>query len=182
MSKREQLRDDHVENRLIRRRLVFAAVVVLLLLGLILGRLYVLQVVDYEHFSTLSDSNRVRIKALPPPRGLIYDRNGLVLADNLPAYRLELVREQIADLDATLNKLKHYVHFSEQDQSRFERALKRRRPFESVPLRLNLSDSEVARLAANLHQFEGVESNLVSSFSSNLPMPDTKLAVTQIFV
>ena len=71
---------------------------VLLLLGLV-GRLYVLQVVDYEHFSTLSDSNRVRIKALPPTRGLIYDRNGVVMADNLPAYRLEIVREQVPDLD-----------------------------------------------------------------------------------
>lgn len=159
MTKRERLRDDYLENRLIRRRLVLSAIIIVVMLSLVLGRLYVLQVVDYEHFSTLSDSNRVRIKALPPTRGLIYDRNGLVMADNLPAYRLEIVREQIADLDATLEQLKQYVDFSEQDQKRFEQALKRRRPFESVPLRLNLNDEEVARLAVNLHQFEGVEIN-----------------------
>ena len=159
MSKREQLKDDYLENRLIRRRLVLAAVFTVLLLSLVVGRLYVLQVVEHEHFSTLSDSNRVRIKALPPTRGLIFDRHGVVMADNLPAYRLEIVREQVNDLDATLQQLRQYVDVSEQDLKRFKQSLKRRRPFESIPLRLNLDDEEVARLAVNLHQFEGVEIN-----------------------
>jgi penicillin-binding protein 2 len=159
MSKREQLKDDYLENRLIRRRLVLAAVFTVLLLSLVVGRLYVLQVVEHEHFSTLSDSNRVRIKALPPTRGLIFDRHGVVMADNLPAYRLEIVREQVSDLDATLQQLRQYVDFSEQDLKRFKQSLKRRRPFESIPLHLNLDDEEVARLAVNLHQFEGVEIN-----------------------
>jgi len=159
MSKREQLKDDYLENRLIRRRLVLAAVFTVLLLSLVVGRLYVLQVVEHEHFSTLSDSNRVRIKALPPTRGLIFDRHGVVMADNLPAYRLEIVREQVKDLDATLQQLRQYVDFSEQDLKRFKQSLSRRRPFESIPLRLNLDDGEVARLAVNLHQFEGVEIN-----------------------
>jgi penicillin-binding protein 2 len=159
MSKREQLKDDYLENRLIRRRLVLAAVFTVLLLSLVVGRLYVLQVVEHEHFSTLSDSNRIRIKALPPTRGLIFDRHGVVMADNLPAYRLEIVREQVNDLDATLQQLRQYVDFSEQDLKRFEQSLRRRRPFESIPLRLNLDDEEVARLAVNLHKFEGVEIN-----------------------
>ena len=159
MSKREQLKDDYLENRLIRRRLVLAAVFTVLLLSLVVGRLYVLQIVEHEHFSTLSDSNRVRIKALPPTRGLIFDRHGVVMADNLPAYRLEIVREQVNDLEVTLQQLRQYVDFSEQDLKRFKQSLKRRRPFESIPLRLNLDDEEVARLAVNLHQFEGVEIN-----------------------
>ena len=159
MSKREQLRDDYLENRLIRRRLVLSAVIIVVLLSIVLGRLYVLQVIDHEHFSTLSDSNRVRIKALPPTRGLIYDRNGIVMANNLPAYRLEIVREQVGNLDRTLARLKNYIDYSEQDLKRFEQASRRRRPYESVPLRLNLNDEEVARLAVNLHQFEGVEIN-----------------------
>jgi penicillin-binding protein 2 len=159
MSKREQLQDDYLENRLIRRRLVLAAVFTVVLLCLVFGRLYVLQVVEYEHFSTLSDSNRVSIKALPPTRGLIFDRNGIVMADNLPAYRLEIVREQVNDLDLVLQQLQQYVDVSDQDLKRFHQALKRRRPFESIPLRLNLDDAEVARLAVNLHQFEGVEIN-----------------------
>ena len=159
MSKREQLKDDYLENRLIRRRLVVAAIVIVVLLGLVLGRLYVLQVVEYEHFSTLSDSNRIRIKALPPTRGLIFDRHGVVMANNLPTYRLEIVREQVADLDATLEQLQQYVEYSEQDLKRFKQSIKRRRPFESIPLKLNLNDEEVARLAVNLHKFEGVEIN-----------------------
>jgi penicillin-binding protein 2 len=159
MSKREQLKDDYLENRLIRRRLVLAALFTVLLLSVVLGRLYVLQIMEHEHFSTLSDSNRVRIKALPPTRGLIYDRNGVVMADNLPAYRLEIVREQVPDLESTLQQLKQYVDYSDQDLKRFHQSLARRRPFESIPLRLNLNDEEVARMAVNLHKFEGVEIN-----------------------
>jgi penicillin-binding protein 2 len=140
MSKREQLKDDYLENRLIRRRLVLAAVFVVILLGLVLGRLYMLQVVEYEHFSTLSDSNRIRIKALPPTRGLIFDRHGVVMANNLPTYRLEIVREQVEDLDATLEQLREFVEYTEQDLKRFKQSSKRRRPFESIPLRLNLND------------------------------------------
>jgi penicillin-binding protein 2 len=159
MLKREQLKDDFLENRLIRRRLVLSAIFTVILLGLVLGRLYVLQVVEHEHFSTLSDSNRIRIKALPPTRGLIFDRNGVVMANNLPAYRLEIVREQVEDLDDTLLQLKQYIDYTEQDLKRFKQFSRRRRPFESIPLRLNLKDEEVARLAVNLHRFEGVEIN-----------------------
>jgi len=159
MSKREQLKDDFLENRLIRRRLVLSAIFTVILLSLVLGRLYVLQIVEHEHFSTLSDSNRIRIKALPPTRGLIFDRHGVVMANNLPAYRLEIVPEQVEDLDSTLLQLKQYIDYTEQDLKRFKQSSKRRRPFESIPLRLNLEDEEVARLAVNLHRFEGVEIN-----------------------
>jgi penicillin-binding protein 2 len=76
MFRRVPLKDDYLENRLIRRRIVLSALFILVLLSLLLGRLYVLQIIDYDHFTTLSDSNRVRIKALPPTRGLIFDRNG----------------------------------------------------------------------------------------------------------
>ncbi len=159
MASREQLKDDYSETRLIQRRLIEAAVNVLLMKSLELGRLYVLQVVEHDHFSTLSNSNRVRIKALPPTRGLIYDRNGVVLADNLPAYRLEIIRERVDDLDATLQDLQQYVELSELAIKRFRQASKRARPFESIPLLLNLSDDEVASLAVNLHKFKGVEIN-----------------------
>lgn len=159
MPPRVQLRDDYLESRLIRRRLVLSAAFIFVLITLVLGRLYVLQIVDYDHFSTLSDSNRVRIKALPPTRGLIFDRNGVVMANNLPSYRLEIVREQVDDIDLTLRQLGRYIDFTDQDLKRFKEASHRRRPFESIPLKLNLDDTEVARLAVNLHQFEGVEIN-----------------------
>jgi penicillin-binding protein 2 len=168
MSKREQLKDDFLEYRLIRRRLVLSAVVIVAMLSLVIGRLYVLQVVEYDHYVTLSDSNRIRIKALPPTRGLIYDRHGVVMADNLPAYRLEIVREQVDDLDETIDRLRQYVEFDDQDLKRFRQASLRRRPYESVPLKLNLNDEEVARLAVNLHQFEGVEIN--ARLTRNYPL------------
>ena len=159
MFTRVHLKDDYFENRLIRRRLIVSAGIVLAMLVVVLVRLYVLQIVDYEHFSTLSDSNRVRIKALPPARGLIYDRNGVVMANNLPAYRLEITREQVDDMEDTLTRLKAYIDYTDQDLKRFQQSSNRRRPYESIPLRLNLSDEEVARLAVNLHQFTGVEIN-----------------------
>ena len=159
MFKRVYLKDDFLESRLIRRRLIVSAGIVLVVIDIVVARLYVLQIVDYEHFSTLSDSNRIRIRALPPTRGLIYDRNGVVMANNLPAYRLEIVREQVEDMDETLSRLKHYIAYTDQDLDRFQLLSRRRRPFESIPLRLNLNDEEVARLAVNLHKFSGVEIN-----------------------
>ena len=159
MFRRIHLKDDFLENRLIRRRLIVSAGIVLVLIIVVLARLYVLQIVDYEHFATLSDSNRVRIKALPPARGLIFDRNGMVMANNLPAYRLEIIREQVEDMDDTLSRLRKYIDYTDQDLERFKQSSSRRRPFESIPLRLNLNDEEVARLAVNLHQFSGVEIN-----------------------
>jgi len=168
MSKRVHLKDDHLEYRLIRRRLIVSAAIILVLMVTLLVRLYILQVVDYEHFSTLSDSNRVRIRALPPARGIIFDRNGVVIARNLPAYRLEIIREQIDDIEDTLTRLKQYVDYSEQDLKRYRQSSKRRRGFESIPLRLNLNDDEVARLAVNLHKFKGVEIN--ARLARNYPL------------
>ncbi|MFT5598370.1 MAG: penicillin-binding protein 2 [Gammaproteobacteria bacterium] len=159
MSRRVHLKDEHMETRLIRRRIILSALFILILLSVLLGRLYVLQIVDHEYFSTLSDNNRVRIKALPPARGLIYDRNGVVMANNLPAYRLEIIKEQVEDLDQTLIDLKQYVDYSDLDLRRYRQAVNRRRSFESIPLRLNLNDDEVARLAVNLYKFDGVEIN-----------------------
>jgi penicillin-binding protein 2 len=159
MALRERLKDNYQETCLIRRRLIVAGVIVLVLMSIVLARLYVLQVVEHDHYSTLSNSNRVRLKALPPTRGLIYDRNGVVLADNLPAYRLEIIREQVDDLDDTLERLQQYVDISAQAIKKFRQASRRRKSYESVPLLLNLSDSELARLAVNLHKFKGVEIN-----------------------
>ncbi len=168
MAYREQLKDDYSETRLIQRRLIVAGIIVFVAMAIVLTRLYVLQVVDHDHFATLSNSNRVRLKPMPPSRGLIFDRNGVVLADNLPAYRLEIIREQVEDLDATLKDLSELVEISKLDEKRFRRASSRRRPFEGVPLLLNLSDDEVARLAVNLHRFKGVEIN--ARLTRNYPL------------
>jgi penicillin-binding protein 2 len=170
MSSRVHLKDDYLETRLIRRRIILSALFILVLLSVLLGRLYLLQILDYEHFNTLSDNNRVRIKALPPTRGLIYDRNGVVMANNLPTYRLEIIREQVEDIDQTLIDLKQYVDYSNLDLRRYRQAVNRRRSFESIPLRLNLNDAEVARLAVNLYKFDGVEIN--ARLTRNYPQGD----------
>ena len=168
MAYREQLKDDYSETRLIRRRLLVSATIVLVLMSIVLGRLYVLQVVEHDHFATLSNSNRVRLKALPPTRGLIYDRNGIELANNRPSYRLEVIREEVDDMDAILLQLQDYVAITDYEIQKFKLASQRRRPFESVPLLLNLSDDELARLAVNMHKFQGVEIN--ARLTRNYPL------------
>ncbi|HUD96362.1 MAG TPA: penicillin-binding protein 2, partial [Woeseiaceae bacterium] len=89
------IKDHHREKQLFTTRVAMAAVFCVLLIGLVVARLVQLQIFDYEHFAERSQGNRIRIEALPPNRGLIYDRHGRILAENLPAYQLELIPEQV---------------------------------------------------------------------------------------
>jgi penicillin-binding protein 2 len=129
----------------------------LILLIALVVRLGYLQVIENAHFSDLSENNRVRLMALPPNRGLIYDRNGVVLAENQPSFHLELVPEQVADLKATIASLSKLVQINPQDIKRFYADMGHHRPFESVSLRSRLDDGEVARLAANRYRFPGMD-------------------------
>lgn len=156
MTGHRAIKDSGLERRLFKSRLVIiAALVGAGLLGLV-GRLAYLQVYAYEHFATLSEDNRVRLVPLPPPRGLIYDRNGVLLARNLPQYRLELVPEEIDDLGATLEQLRGLVDIRPVDIERFRSAVQRQQPFQGAPLRFNLGEQELARIAVNRHRFPGV--------------------------
>jgi penicillin-binding protein 2 len=157
MANRVTLKDDYLESQLMRRRAIVAGALILALITLLASRLYFLQVSSHEHYSTLSMNNRVRLTAVPPPRGLIYDRNGAVLADNLPTYQLEVTPEEVPDMGATLAGLQQVIVLDDPDIQRFKDALKRQRPFEGVPLRFNLTDTEVARFAVNRHRFPGVD-------------------------
>lgn len=157
MASRVTIKDDYFEARLLQRRTFVAGALILILMAILVTRLYFLQVAGHEHYSTLSLNNRVRLTAVPPPRGLIYDRNGVVLADNLPTYQLEVTPEEVDDMDDTLAALKEIIDLSDSDIERFEESLRRQRPFEGVPLRFNLSDVEVARFAVNRHRFPGVD-------------------------
>lgn len=157
MPARQAIKNHQQEQHLFFIRVVVILTVVVLLFGLLVARLTHLQVVNYSHFTTLSQNNRVRLEAVPPPRGLIYDRNGVVLAENRPAYQLEVTLEQVRDLEATLSGLAELVTLEESEMARFRRALRGKRPFQAVPLKLNLSDEEVAQFAINRHRFPGVE-------------------------
>jgi penicillin-binding protein 2 len=151
------LKDYFFESRLIMNRaivmLVFAGILILVLFA----RLLYLQVVAHEHFTTLSEDNRVKLQPIPPNRGLIFDRNGIVLAENLPSYRLEITPEQVQDMDATLSALNEIIEIREVDRSRFEKLRKRKPGFEAVPLLFHLDDEQVARFSANRHRFPGVD-------------------------
>ena len=98
-------KDHWTEQRLFLSRLIAAVVVILLLTSVLVGRLFQLQVVEHQQFADLSQGNRLRIEALPPTRGLIFDRNGVVLAQNLPTYSLEVVPESVREMDALIDQI-----------------------------------------------------------------------------
>ena len=157
MAVRQAIKDHYLELKLFNERLLLAALGVIALSLLLLGRLAYLQLYDYDHYTTLSQNNRIRLVALPPARGRIYDRNGTILADNLPSYRLEVIPEQVKDLDATLTELAEVIDISELQLARFHKARQRQPDFQGIPLRFNLQAQEVARFAVDQHRFPGVE-------------------------
>ncbi len=144
------------ESRLFRRRTVVAGLVVVLLLGVLLLRLVNLQIINRDHFITLSRDNRVKVIPLPPTRGLIYDRKGRILAQNLPTHSLEITPERVPDLEKTLEELGRLLPISAADLNRFNKLRRQRRRFDSIPIRVRLSEQEVARFAVNQHRFPGV--------------------------
>ncbi|RPI12749.1 MAG: penicillin-binding protein 2 [Lysobacterales bacterium] len=157
MAGSNRLKDHWAEQRLFGRRVLAASIVILLLLAALGTRLFYLQVVRHDYFSDLSQGNRIRIEPIPPNRGLIFDRHGEALALNRPAYQLELVREQTPDVEDTLARLVGIGLLPEEDVERTMRAIKARRSFDAVPIRLQLSEEELARFAVNRPDFPGVE-------------------------
>ncbi|MET0100573.1 MAG: penicillin-binding protein 2 [Sedimenticola sp.] len=151
------LKDYLRESRLFQHRAITAAVGVILLLAFLLLRLVDLQIFSHSHFTTLSRDNRVKVQPIPPTRGLIYDRNGIILAQNLPAHSLEITPEQVEDIDQTIEALSRLITISENDLKRFQRLRKQRRRFDSIPIRVRLEEEEVARFAINRHNFPGVD-------------------------
>jgi len=157
MLDRIHLKDHLFETRLITNRAILLLVAGALLLSILLVRLLYLQVVSHEHYTTLSEDNRVKLQPLPPNRGLIFDRNGILLAENLPSYRLEITPEQVDDMGATLSALEDIIEIRDIDRSRFEKLLARKPRFEAIPLRFHMNDEDVARFSVNRHRFPGVD-------------------------
>jgi penicillin-binding protein 2 len=152
------LNDPLRERRNFAARAAVLFTLALLLIGGLVVRLIQLQVWEFETYQTRSDENRIQVQPLAPPRGLIFDRNGQLLADNTTIYSLALVRERVADMDALLAQLDELVGVTAEDISAFEKRLqRRRRPFEPVALKETLSEEEIARLAVDRHRLPGVE-------------------------
>lgn len=152
-----QIKDTIRESQAFLARAIVAGLLVFAAIFLVIWRMTQLQVVDHEHFTTLSQENRVKVLPLPPTRGLIYDRRGILLAQNRPAYSLEITPEQVDDLEATIDELGRIIPISEEDQERFWELRKRKRRFDSVPIRVNLSPEETAQFSVHRHRFAGVE-------------------------
>ncbi len=168
MALRLTLKDAVQETYLFRSRAIVAGVFTALALLVLVARLYYLQVVHHTHFTTLSHNNRVAVQPIAPTRGLIYDRNGVILAENLPTYSLELVPERVDDMEQTLAAVRELIDVSESDLARFQDDLRHARRFEEIPLRFRLTDEEVARLAVNRHRLPGVE--IKSRLTRNYPL------------
>ncbi|WP_078121469.1 penicillin-binding protein 2 [Thiosocius teredinicola] len=152
-----QLKDTIRESQAFLNRAIIGGLLVLLAVGALVWRMVQLQVVSHEHFTTLSRENRVKVVPLPPTRGLIYDRKGVLLAQNRPAYSLEITPEQAGNLNDTLAGLGQIIEISEEDLERFWKLRKRKRRFDSVPIRVNLTQEETAQFAVHRHRFPGVD-------------------------
>jgi len=155
--RRQHIKSQALEAAEFRRRALIAFGLVLLVLLALAARYVYLQVVNYEEFAARSANNQVRIVPVPPNRGLIYDRRGRPVAENRPGFRLELVPEKVGDVEQTLARLAEFIALPEEALEEFEKQRPRYRVFDSVPLKFNLSEEEVARFAVDRHLFEGVE-------------------------
>ncbi len=154
--RRDALRDTGREAAINANRVSVALLIVAAALSLITYRYYSLQITQYDQFLTQSERNRVRLEAVPPKRGLIVDRRGRLLATNVPTHRLSIVVERVDDLDGLLAQLGELVALSDEELDRFKQRRSRRRPYDPVPLKLQLSDKEMAVLAVNRHDLAGV--------------------------
>jgi penicillin-binding protein 2 len=151
------LKDAGYEYLVISRRIYFAGMMMFLLGMLIVIRVFFLQVVMHDHFTTLSQHNRVKIQPIAPIRGLIFSSDGVLLANNRPSFSLEIVPEQIKKMDQTISDLATLITIEAKDIERFKKQIKKKHRFVSVPLKFNLSDDEVAKLSVNRHRYPGVE-------------------------
>ncbi len=151
------VRDYLKESKIIHNRIVFLFGFVSLMALILIVRLIHLQISQHQHFSTLAQNNRIDIISLPPVRGLIYDRNGEVLAQNFRVYNLEILPDKVENMDETLNELRQLIDLSDDNIRQFKTLLKRRPGFERQTLRANLKEDEAARLAVNQHRYPGVE-------------------------
>ncbi|TMG97035.1 MAG: penicillin-binding protein 2 [Betaproteobacteria bacterium] len=147
-----ELRDPQRELLHFRRRLLIAGAMVIVAFGGLLGRFVYLQLFQHRHYQTLAESNRIAIVPIVPNRGVMTDRNGVVLAQSYSAYTLEVTPSRVKNLDETIDGLATLVEVQARDRKRFKRLLEESKNFESLPLRTRLSDEEVARFAVNRYR------------------------------
>ena len=158
MSQPIRLKDHEKDARLVRNRVVVGAVAIVLLICVLIARLYYLQIIQYDYHSTLSENNRVHVQPIPPTRGLIFDRNGVIVADNRPSFSLSMTRERAGNWQEVLDNIVEVLELTADDRALFEKRMRQgRRPFEPVPILFELSEEQIARVAVNQFRLPGVE-------------------------
>lgn len=159
MPRRITLKNYHQEAKLFTNRLIFAGVMVAVLSLCLITRLAFLQLYEHNLYTTLSTKNQLALIPVEPNRGLIYDRNGVLLAENLPAFSLDLIPYHIKDLQATLQQLQQLFHIDDEKMEQFHKHRRQHRAFEPVPLLLKLTPKQVAHFYVNQQRFPGVMIN-----------------------
>ncbi len=154
-----EIRNSRLEIHHFRVRLAVASAFVLCMFALLAARFVYLQVIQHEYYSTLAEANRISIVPIPPSRGIIVDRNGVLLANNYAAYTLEITPRKVADVEALVDELATVVEITARDRRRFRKLIDESKSFESLPIRTRLSDEEIARFAAHRYRFPDVEMN-----------------------
>ncbi|WP_194089752.1 penicillin-binding protein 2 [Vibrio hibernica] len=155
--RRSQIRDYTAEAKLFTRRAIVAFISILALVGVLLGNLYYIQIEQYQDYKTRSNDNRIKIVPIAPNRGLIYDRNGKLLASNRPVFNLEITPEKVVDIDQTIAGLRKIIPISDEQVETFKKERLQTRRFRSVPLLTQLSEQDVAKISVRQYQFPGVE-------------------------
>ena len=158
MPKPIPLKDHDTEKRLVNKRLIACAALVLAISCTLVGRLYFLQVTEFDYNSTVSENNRVHVLPIPPERGFIYDRNGVLLADNQPSFNMTLTRERAGDAANVLDSVISILHLPAEERAVFAKAMKQaRHPFEPSTLLYDLTEEQIALLAVNQYRLPGID-------------------------
>ncbi|MFY8272808.1 penicillin-binding protein 2 [Pseudoalteromonas sp. SSDWG2] len=155
LRKRTPIRDHSAEANLFARRAFTAFIFVLLLVAILISNLYNLQIVAHDSYQTRSNENRIKVIPVAPNRGLIYDRNGYLLAENKPVYNLEVIPEEVDNLDEALDKVSQLIEISAQQRQEFLDDIRNNRRFKSQVLKSRLDEKEVALFSVNQHKFPG---------------------------
>ncbi|MDE1237958.1 penicillin-binding protein 2 [Vibrio aestuarianus] len=153
---RSQIRDYQAEARLFRNRAIAAFIGIVVLVGILLTNLYHIQINQYQDYKTRSNDNRIKVVPIAPNRGLIYDRNGVLLAENRPVFNLEITPEQVKNMDETIARLQDILEISPEKIATFEKERRQTRRFNSIPILTQLTQEQVAIFSVNQHRFPGV--------------------------
>lgn len=157
--KRQTIRDHTAEANLFARRAVIALLIVAVLLTVVISNLYHLQVRQFEDYQTRSNGNRIKVLPVAPNRGLILDRNGVILAENVPVFTLDVIPEEVDDIEALLSEVRTIINISDEQIDDFNAKLKGQRRFKPVALKTRLTEEDVAQFAVHQHRFPGIKIN-----------------------